>query len=65
VLGDSFTEALQVPLEKAFWSVLERKLQECPQAASSKVEVLSFGVSGFSTAARIDSLAKTRLAILA
>ena len=45
VLGDSFVEAFQVPAEKAFWSVLERKLQECPPAGKSKVEVLSFGVS--------------------
>ena len=50
VLGDSFTEAFQVPQEKAFWSVLERRLQECPTAERSKVEVLAFGVSGFSTA---------------
>jgi hypothetical protein len=58
VLGDSFIEAFQVPLEKAFWSVLERKLQACPQAASSKVEVLSFGVSGFSTARELILLQK-------
>jgi hypothetical protein len=58
VLGDSFTEAFQVPLEKAFWSVMERKLQECPQVARSKVEVLSFGVSGFSTARELILLQK-------
>jgi len=58
VLGDSFTEAFQVPLEKAFWSVLERKLQACPQPASSKVEALSFGVSGFSTARELILLQK-------
>ena len=58
VLGDSFTEAFQVPLEKAFWSVMERKLQECPQAAVSKVEVLSFGASGYSTAQELILLQK-------
>ncbi|MDQ2937330.1 MAG: SGNH/GDSL hydrolase family protein [Acidobacteriota bacterium] len=58
VLGDSQTEAFQVPLEKAFWSVMERKLQECPQGARSKVEVLSFGVSGFSTARELILLQK-------
>lgn len=58
VLGDSFTEAFQVPLEKTFWSVLERRLQECPQAGGSKVEVLSFGVSGFSTARELILLRK-------
>ena len=30
VLGDSYTEALQVPFEKSFCAVLERKLRECP-----------------------------------
>src|SRR5439155_19777279 len=29
VLGDSMTEALQVPLESTFWSVLERHLKNC------------------------------------
>lgn len=58
VLGDSYGEAFQVPLENAFWSVMERKLQECPQAARSKVEVLNFGVSGFSTARELILLQK-------
>ncbi len=58
VLGDSFAEAFQVPLEKAFWSVMERRLQECPQRPSSKVEVLSFGVGGFSTARELILLQK-------
>lgn len=58
VLGDSFTEAFQVSLERAFWSVLERKLQECPPPSGSKVEVLSFGVSGFSTARELILLRK-------
>jgi hypothetical protein len=48
VIGDSFTEAFQVPQEKTFWSVMERRLQSC--APPEKVEVLSFGVSGYSTA---------------
>ncbi len=58
VLGDSYAEALQVPLEKAFWSVMERQLQNCPKAASSNVEVLNFGVSGFSTARELILLQK-------
>src|SRR6476659_8509853 len=58
VVGDSFTEALQVPLEKAFWSVMEPKLQHCLQPASAKVEVLNFGVSGFSTAQELVLLQK-------
>ncbi|MFN2509830.1 MAG: SGNH/GDSL hydrolase family protein [Pyrinomonadaceae bacterium] len=50
ILGDSYAEALQVPMEKAFWSVMERQVQGCPQVAGTKVEILNFGVSGFSTA---------------
>src|SRR5438067_1886482 len=30
VVGDSYAEALQVPLEDAFWSVMEKQLQACP-----------------------------------
>jgi len=57
VLGDSFAEALQVPLEKTFWTVMEQRIQDSARAlelkagsAGMKVEVLNFGVSGFSTA---------------
>jgi lysophospholipase L1-like esterase len=49
VLGDSFAEALQVPIEQTFWSVMQRQL-ETAVAGGKKVEVLNFGVSGFSTA---------------
>lgn len=61
VLGDSFAEAFQVPAEKAFWSVLEQKAQACAASpavafAGKKVEVLNFGVSGFSTARELIQL---------
>jgi GDSL-like Lipase/Acylhydrolase family len=49
VLGDSFTEAMHVPMEQTFWSVLERKLQECNAFPGKKVEVINFGVSGYGT----------------
>ena len=49
VLGDSFAEAVQVPMQAAFWSVLERKLSDCPAFAKSKVEVINFGISGHGT----------------
>jgi hypothetical protein len=42
VLGDSFTEAVQVSAESTFTSQVEKKL-------NSKVEVLNFGVSGTGT----------------
>jgi hypothetical protein len=49
VLGDSYAEAFQVPLEDTFFSVAEQKLQQCPAYAGKHVEVLNFGISGFST----------------
>ncbi len=56
ILGDSFAEALQVPLEKTFWSVIEEKAQTCSRAP--KIEVLNFGISGFSTARELILLQK-------
>lgn len=58
VLGDSFTEAVQVPVEQTWWRVMERTLNAggCPglDARPSTVlprfEVLNFAVSGYSTA---------------
>ena len=49
VLGDSYIEALQVPLEETFCAVLETGLAECAMLRRRNVEVLSFGVSGFGT----------------
>jgi len=46
VLGDSFTEALQVPLAQRFTSQLEAKLNH---NNANKFQVLNFGVSGFGT----------------
>ncbi len=60
VLGDSYVEAFQVPMEQAFWSVMERKLQECHTGGGPKIEVLSFGVSGFSTSREL-ILLQTRI----
>lgn len=50
VLGDSYAEALQVPLEQTFWSVLENKLGSCPALSGRQVEVINFGVSAYGTA---------------
>jgi len=46
VLGDSYTEAKQVALDEAFHAHAERALEGC----LGRVEVLSFGVSGYGTA---------------
>jgi hypothetical protein len=53
VLGDSFVEALQVPMKDAFWSVLGDQLAGCGALGGRKVEVMSFGVSGYSTASEL------------
>ena len=55
VLGDSYPEALAVTQEEAFWSVMERKIQEC-STAGKKFEVLNFGVSGYGTAQELLTL---------
>jgi hypothetical protein len=49
VLGNSWTEALQVPLEKNYCSVLERLLTGNARFGGKTVEVLNFGVAGYST----------------
>ena len=49
LLGDSFVEAMHLPMEQTFWSLLERKLQECDAFPGKQVEVINFGVSGYGT----------------
>lgn len=46
LLGDSQIEAIQVPLEKSYGKLLEKQLSE---RLHRPVEVLNFGVSGYST----------------
>jgi len=46
VLGDSFTEGFQVPLEETFHEVLEKKLN---QGGDGNYEVISLGMSAFGT----------------
>jgi hypothetical protein len=50
VLGNSWTEALQVPLEKTYPAVLEAELNESGCFPTARVEVLNFGVAGYSSA---------------
>ncbi len=56
VLGDSHAEALQVPIDQAFWAVMERKLKTCEALNGSQIEVLNFGVSGYGTAQELITL---------
>lgn len=52
VMGDSFSEALQVPIEKTFWWKMRKQLNKKCTALSDrrKVEVINFGVQGYGTA---------------
>ena len=56
VLGDSFTEAMHVPMEQTFWWLLEQRLQECNAFPGKQVEVINFGVSGYGTAQELLTL---------
>ncbi len=59
VVGDSFTEAIQVPLEQTFSWKLERKLGNCEAVKGrKKVEVINFGVQGYGTAQELIMLRK-------
>ncbi|HYH84164.1 MAG TPA: SGNH/GDSL hydrolase family protein [Pyrinomonadaceae bacterium] len=56
LLGDSYAEAFQVEQGAAFWTVLERRLQECAALNRRKVEVINFGVSGYGSAQQLLTL---------
>ncbi len=56
VLGDSYAEALQVPVEQTFWSVLEGNLNRSGSEHGWQVEVLNFGVRGYGTAQELLTL---------
>ena len=56
VLGDSYAEALQLPMEKAFWAIIEARLRECGALQGRDVEVINFGVSGYGTAQELLTL---------
>lgn len=56
VLGDSYAEAMQVPVEDTFWAILERELQSCRLLRGRQVEVINFGVAGYGTAQELLTL---------
>jgi len=56
VLGDSYVEALQIPTNDTFLALMEKKLNKCDAFKGRKVEVLNFGVSGYSTAQELLTL---------
>lgn len=56
ILGDSFTEAMQLPFEQTYGFLLEQKLQQCNTFRGQRVEVINFGVSGYGTALELLTL---------
>ena len=56
VLGDSFTEAMQLPFEQTYGFLLEQKLQQCNALRGQRAEVINFGVSGYGTALELLTL---------
>jgi hypothetical protein len=50
VLGDSYSEAMQVELGQAWWRRLAHRLDACEFQPGKRIEVLNFGVSGYGTA---------------
>jgi hypothetical protein len=49
VLGDSLTEGRQVGEDETYAALAEAELGACPALAATAVEVLNFGVAGYST----------------
>lgn len=50
ILGDSFMEALQVPLEDTFSMLLNDELGASEIIPGKRIEVINFGVGGYNTA---------------
>jgi len=50
VIGDSYSEAMQVDRDKAFWALLPERLAACGFAKGRAIEALNFGVAGYGTA---------------
>jgi hypothetical protein len=50
VLGDSYMEAMNVPLDKTFSSFLEGNLNACVEPKGKRVEIINFGIAGYGTA---------------
>jgi len=55
-LGDSYTEARQVPMDKTFTSLAEDELNRNHSLGERQVEVLNFGIGGIGTAQELIQL---------
>jgi hypothetical protein len=56
VIGDSFSEAIQVNAEETFWSAIAQQLPSCPALQGKTVEVINFGVGDYGTAQELMTL---------
>jgi len=56
LLGDSFVDGLQVPIDSTWARVAESRLNEARAFGDSTVEVMNFGVSGYGTAQELQTL---------
>jgi hypothetical protein len=56
ILGDSFSEAMHLPMEQTYWFLLQQKLQDCNAFPGKQVEVINFGVSGYGTGQQLLTL---------
>ena len=56
LLGDSFTEAMHLPMEQTYWWLLQQELKTCPEFAGKDVEIINFGVSGYGTGQELMTL---------
>jgi hypothetical protein len=56
VLGDSYSEAMQVERSQTYWALLAQRLSACGWRPARSVEVLNFGVSGYGTAQELIAL---------
>ena len=55
LLGDSFVDGLQVPIDSTWARVAERRLNGTHAFGDSTVEVMNFGVSGYGTAQELQT----------
>ena len=49
LLGDSYAEAAQVPLDQTFWWVMRQQLSGCTSLSGKNIEVINLGVDGYGT----------------
>lgn len=56
VLGDSFAQANQLPVEKSFWRVLSGQMNACKPFGERTVGILNFGVNAYPTAQELQTL---------